>query len=100
MEGGGSLREHLESNARQGDVEDRWRLENPPPLPAGAAHVWAWFVDLHATRATNGMGPCRLSRLEIQAWERDQGVNLMAWERRAIIAVDGAWVASTVKPEV
>jgi hypothetical protein len=45
------------------------------------------------------MGPTRMSRLEVQAWERDQGVSLMAWERRAIIAIDGAWVASAVKPE-
>lgn len=34
------------------------------------------------------MAPCRLSRLDIQAWERDEGVRLELWERRAILQID------------
>lgn len=34
------------------------------------------------------MGPNRLTRLEIQAWERDEGIRLERWERRAILMID------------
>ena len=36
--------------------------------------------------------PGRLSRLEIHAWEADEGVELERWERRAIMAIDEAWM--------
>lgn len=41
------------------------------------------------------MGPSRLTRLEIRAWEEDEGQALELWERRAIMAIDAAWVRST-----
>lgn len=71
----------------QGDVESRWRLDNPPPLSPFVAYLWGSYVDLAATR-TYGMGPNRLTRLEIQAWEQDEAVSLDRWERRAIMALD------------
>lgn len=73
--------------ARQGDVEAQWRLDSPPPLSPLVGHLWAAYVDLSSTR-THGMGPNRLTRLEIQAWERDEGIRLARWERRAIMAID------------
>lgn len=85
---GATLRDHLESDARQGGFESQWRLDNPPPLSPHIAHVWAWYCDLCQTRQSYGMGPSRLSRLEIQAWERDERVRLEPWERRAIMALD------------
>jgi hypothetical protein len=30
--------------------------------------------------------------LEIQAWERDEGVRLEPWERRAILELDQEWL--------
>lgn len=65
-----------------------WRLANPPPLSPHAAYLWAWYCDLAQTRAAGGFGPARISRLEIQAWERDEGVRLEPWERRAIMQLD------------
>jgi hypothetical protein len=62
-------------------------LDNPPPLSPHVAHLWAYYCDLAKTR-TVGMAANRLTRLEIQAWERDEGVRLARWERRAIMAVD------------
>jgi hypothetical protein len=41
------------------------------------------------------MGPSRLSRQEIRQWEEDEGHALERWERRAIMAIDAAWVRST-----
>lgn len=55
-------------------------------------HLWGYFQDLHATRASSGMGPGRLSRLEIHAWEADEGVTLARWERRCVMAIDAAWL--------
>jgi hypothetical protein len=63
-------------------------LANPPPLSPHVAHVWAWYADLCQTRPSGGFGPSRLPRLEIQAWERDEGVRLEPWERRAIMRLD------------
>jgi hypothetical protein len=35
-----------------------------------------------------------LSRLEVHAWEADEGVGLDAWERRAIFKLDGVYRAA------
>lgn len=86
-----TYRDYLESMARQGDPEAVQELADLPPLPHLAAHLWTAFVDLHSTRAV-GMGASRLSRLEIHAWEHDEGQRLERWERRAIMAIDAAWV--------
>jgi hypothetical protein len=36
--------------------------------------------------------------LEIQAWERDEGVRLEPWERRAIMALDSEHVVTMSPP--
>jgi hypothetical protein len=68
-----------------------------PQLPPLAAHLWAWFFDLRATGGSTGFGPARLTRHEIRIWEEDEGIALEAWERRAILSIDAAWVASAQK---
>jgi hypothetical protein len=85
---------HLESDARQGGIESAWRLANPPPLPPHAAHVWRWFRDLAQTRPNNGMSITRIPRTEIAQWERDEGISLERWERRAILELDAAFIAA------
>jgi hypothetical protein len=35
-----------------------------------------------------------LTRGEIRIWEEDEGVVLDAWERRAILDLDAAWIRS------
>jgi hypothetical protein len=59
-----------------------------------AAHLWGYFVDLSQTRQSGGMGPSRLTRLEIHAWEADECIQLERWERRAILMVDTAYLIS------
>ena len=51
-----ALRVHLESLARQDDVEASHRLANPPPLHPLVAHIWSYYADLSQTRQTGGMG--------------------------------------------
>lgn len=93
QEDGALLRDHLAVLARQDDAESKDRLENGPKLPPLAAHLWGHFCDMAQTR-TVGMGPNRLTRAEIRQWEEDEGVTLDRWERKAIMAVDAAYLAS------
>lgn len=67
-----------------------------PKLPPAGAHLWTYFRDLASTRQTGGMGPSRLSRQEMMAWEAVEGIVLERWERRAIIAIDEAWLDSVL----
>lgn len=70
------------------------QLVDAPPIPPLAAHVWGYFIDITKTRPAGGFGPSRLSRLEIQAWEADEGVALERWERRAILMLDAVYMAT------
>ena len=45
------------------------------------------------------MGPSRLSRLEIRAWEEDEHIRLERWERRALMRLDSVYLASLHTPE-
>jgi len=98
VEGEGDLaashRDHLKALARGGDEEAKAELaEATRPPPPAVAHLWKYFLDLSRTRTTGGMGPSRLSRLEIRQWEADECIVLDLWERRAIIELDGVWFA-------
>ena len=73
--------------ARQGDPEAIEKLDHGAALSPHVAHIWSYYCDLAQTR-TVGMAANRLTRLEIQAWEQDEGIRLARWERRAIMAVD------------
>lgn len=85
------LRVHLEAQARQGDAEAILQLHHGPKLPVLGAYLWTWWLDLCATRPVTGMGVSPLSRVEIQAWEADEGVALTPWERRTILRLDAAF---------
>jgi len=79
---------------RQGDPEAIAELDAQPPLPPLAAHVWDWFGDLRRTVQSSGMGPARITRHDIRAWEQDEAISLDPWERRAILNLDDALIAS------
>lgn len=82
----------------QGDPESLAEMEAIPTLPPLGAHLWGWFLDLHATRSSGGMGgPSRLTRLEIRTWEEDEGRSLAIWQRRLILDIDAAWQAAVSK---
>jgi len=98
LEGEGGLkathRAHLESLARGGDLEAEAELAAIPSLPRLGAHLWSYFSELHQTRSLNGMAVARLTRQEIRQWEADEGHVLERWERRVVMAIDAAFVAS------
>lgn len=100
MPDGCPLRVHLEKAAEGGDVEAEWRLENPPPLPVHAGHVWNWWVDISRDRQAGAMGLCKITRHDIARWERDEGIRLERWERKLIRDIDDEYVAMmTPKPD-
>jgi hypothetical protein len=82
----------LQSLADQGDADAAAELDEQPPLPAATAYLWTYFQDLHVGRPSYGMGPCRLPRSEIRAWEEGEGIRLSPWEVRTLVSVDAAWV--------
>ncbi len=98
MEGEGALRAprrvHLEALAEGGDLDAEAELAAVPSLDPAAAYLWEWFGEICDTRQSNGMGLSRLSRREIHDWERDEFIALAPWERRTLIAIDGALVRS------
>jgi hypothetical protein len=93
-------RVHLETQARGGDIEAQWELDNQPECPPLAAHLWRHFLILDDTRSSNGMAICRLTRREIREWQEDTGVVLDRWEREAIIAIDAAYCSPGKADEV
>lgn len=84
----------MQALARGGDEDAAERLANPPPLSPHALHVWNWFADITQTRPSNGFGTMRMPREEIQAWERDEGIALEPWERRAILGLDTEYLVA------
>jgi hypothetical protein len=90
---------HLESLARQDDQSAVDLLTGGPALPARVTYLWNYFQDLSQTRTSNGMGPSRLTRLEIRAWEEDEHIELEPWERRTIMALDRLWIRFQLDPE-
>lgn len=99
MADGATRLDHVRALADMGDPEEIERLDRVAAPPAHTTHVWRWFQDISQTRQSFGMGAGRLSRLEIQAWERDEGVSLRPWERAAIIKIDAAFVAFANRPK-
>ena len=84
---GTPLRAHLQAAG----IEE----PNPQPFPDALAHVWDWFLDLHAGRPS-GMGPGPLTWEGIAAWVSLTGIRPAPWEIRAIRELDSAFLACGV----
>lgn len=85
---------HLQKLADMGDEEAQAELDAAPSCPPLGAYLWSYWLQLHATRQGGGMGPSRLTRQEIRLWQEDEAVELDRWERRALLAIDRAWMES------
>lgn len=72
--------------------EEPAQLRDAPGLPEFAAHVWAWFIEMHAERGNDGMNAARITAGQIRDFCWAEGVVMARWERRAIRAVDAAWM--------
>jgi len=62
-------------------------------IPNEAAHVWAWFCDLHSARSSNGYGWNPLSYSEITAWGKLMGEKICKHEARLLRQLDLLFLA-------
>ena len=91
-EDGTTLREHLVSYWRQTDEYPDELYE--PTIPPPAEFVWIWFWELDSARVSNGMGPARLSFLEIKAWAELTENDPQPWEVAALMRMDRVLLGS------
>jgi hypothetical protein len=68
-----------------------------PGCPAGALHVWGWFLELNRRRPAGGMGPGSIGHQDILAWCRLRGIRLAPWELDALDDVEMAWMQAQAK---
>jgi hypothetical protein len=91
-EDGSPLLDHLLAVERQTGVRPQI-LADAPSIPSGCEELWPIFNQLHACRGSNGFGPSRISFVDLDAWQRLNGVRLRPWEIEAIRHADGAYLA-------
>ena len=73
-----SKRHHFEQLAKMGiDVPE---LTERPQLPAQAAYIWAWYIELVNTTT--------ISYTEIKSWSELMSVNIKPWEANALIRIE------------
>ena len=51
-----------------------------PPCPLAAEHLWPIFLELHSARSSNGFGLNPLSFVELDAYQRVTGIELLPEE--------------------
>ena len=68
--------------------------KNPetPEVPPAGERVWGIFLDLNATRGSNGFGPLPIAYSEIEAWSRLRREPVRPFEINIIRALDAMWL--------
>ncbi|API58100.1 hypothetical protein BSL82_01300 [Tardibacter chloracetimidivorans] len=69
------------------------RLADAPALPDGLEALWEDFAELSASRGSTGMGPMRITYLDIDAYMRVTRRRFDPWELEAIRRADHAFLA-------
>ena len=64
----------------------------PLPPPEGTEHIWQVFWELRSTAQTGFSGPCHISFIEIDAWERVRGIRLEPFVLDLILQMDSAYL--------
>jgi len=93
---GHTLRDHLVNAWKQSGIMPD-ELRTAPRLPELTGHLWGYYLRLHRRRQNYGWGHVPLTYLEVEAWARLNKVTLDHWELDAILEIDDAYLASTVK---
>jgi hypothetical protein len=99
---GATEREHTESGKaqwaaipaalRRPDRRDRPPVAAPkreaqPEFPALLGYLWGWFQELSLGLAPTGFGPAVVTWEALRAWREIMGIDLQAWEARALVAL-------------
>ncbi len=86
-----TLRQHLVSLWRQSGVCPAL-LEATPVIPVTVRHLWTVFLDLHESRQSDGFSIGKIRAADIKDWCWINGTELELWERKALSAIDKAWI--------
>lgn len=79
----------------------RWRMDRhpgaenepeAPQIPPAGLRVWGIFLDLHATRGSNGFGANPIAYADIEAWSRLRREPVRPFELDMIRALDATWL--------
>ena len=99
---GASTQEHVDKakqNAFAASViTDQTFAETPEVVdcPFELQHIWEWFYELDSTRINNmTAGP--ITNQEITFWSNGMGYDLLPIERKALLAVDRAFLIHNSK---
>jgi hypothetical protein len=87
---------HLEAIARTSAFA-RAELKGPE-LPAELAHVWPWFLELHAARSYHSCGPNAIAYQEIAAWSGLTGTPVGPADVDLLRLVDWTWITWAPSP--
>jgi hypothetical protein len=83
---GSTERDHLLAVQRAGEIVPELDV---PPIPYGCEWLWAAFLQLNASRGSNGMGPSAIGPADLLAWQQLRGLRLNHWEIDTLLALDG-----------
>ena len=80
----------------------RWQLDHPgdidgPEVPLAGDRAWSIFLDLHATRGSNGFGPSPISFGEVESWSRLRREPVRPFELDIIRKLDVAYLTAVAK---
>ena len=64
----------------------------PLPPPDVAEHIWQVYWELRAASHVGFSGPCHISFIEIDAWERVRGIRLEPFVLDLLMQMDGAYL--------
>ena len=82
------MRDHL--NAAWQATGERPDELTPAALPPGAGLLIGTFLELHATRGSNGFGPNPITHEALRAWQHNQRVRLTPYEIDTLLHMDRA----------
>lgn len=89
---GVSYREHLEGLARRGKPDAIRALNSGPEMPACTGYLYAWFMQLAASRRQGMNGLERITFSDIDAWSRLTGNQPESHEVDALLMIDFAFL--------
>lgn len=94
---GASTQEHVDiankSPFAASVISDQTFAEAPEVkyCPHEVEYIWEWFIELNSTRDA-GMQCSGIKHTEITAWSEGMRINITPFERRAIRAIDVAFI--------
>lgn len=94
---GRTLREHLESVARQTGFAPA-ALESDAQLPNEVDYLWFWFCRLSGRRQA-GMALCPISWPQIESFFRLMEIVPDEWELTALELLDNAWLEAVANEQ-